>query len=200
MALALCCLVPQRRFVEAAKAAEAAIALDPFSLSTLQGAANAALLARDYTRAKEYESGMEKLMPAYPGLHNIQSYRALHEHRHEDSLRCIDRFDAAIPGHPSSFAWRAVALAKLGNRDGAASLLGQLEEMAKTRYVQHYDVASVLAAIGDTDAAFRRLEHALDVRDGGLVYFASDIKFEDVLADPRTDGVLNRLGFGRAAT
>ncbi len=114
------------------------------------------------------------------------------------------KFDEAIA--EAKIAYRAndtpQVLASLGHtyavagrRAEAQAVLGELADLAKSRYVSPYDVATIHAGLGDKDAALAWLEKAYEDRSGWLALWVRvDPKFSILGSEPRFQNLLRRVG------
>jgi tetratricopeptide (TPR) repeat protein len=88
----------------------------------------------------------------------------------------------------------AQALAVAGDRQGARTVVAQLKDQARTRYVSAYDVAIVYAALNDRDAAFAWLDTAREEHSSFLPYITWDRRADVLRGDPRYTTLLRQLG------
>jgi tetratricopeptide (TPR) repeat protein len=95
--------------------------------------------------------------------------------------------------------WVLAALARVhvrwGKMEEARRLLAQLEERSKRDYVTPYGVATVYAALGDKNQAFRLLDKAYDDRCEDLLLLLVDPRVDSLRSDPRFRELLRRVGF-----
>jgi DNA-binding winged helix-turn-helix (wHTH) protein/TolB-like protein/Flp pilus assembly protein TadD len=110
---------------------------------------------------------------------------------YERALVEIDRRPLQAPG---SSAFRAQALALSGRREAALAELNRVLALSRERYVAAYDIASIYAALGDTENAFLGLEHAMEDRSTLINFLAQDPTFEALHADPRFASLVQRIG------
>jgi tetratricopeptide (TPR) repeat protein len=111
------------------------------------------------------------------------------------------RYDAAIAllsqgmaNAPGGRGLRGVVLAKAGRVDEARAELARLEELAKHQYVSAYDLASIDAALGDTDDAFAWLDRAVVERSSLLTTMRVDPFMDGLRSDPRYVDFENKIG------
>ena len=86
-----------------------------------------------------------------------------------------------------------------GRQDEARKMLVQLEAAARESYVSSLQLAMIRLALGETDAAFRLLNRAVEERSVNLQYAGVDPVFDSVRRDPRFIAVRNRMGLPEAA-
>ena len=92
-------------------------------------------------------------------------------------------------------AWLGHAFALGGQRDSARSVLRHLETRSAHEYVQPYAFALVYSGLGESDAAFRSLEQAIQLRSEELALLQIDPGMDPLRSDPRFAGMLRRIGF-----
>jgi len=88
--------------------------------------------------------------------------------------------------------WIGQAAAVNGRREQALEILSRWQPDAEARS-QWYSVASIYAALGDSDSAFAWLEKGFRAHDGQLALIKVDPMLKGVRADPRYGVLLKRL-------
>jgi DNA-binding winged helix-turn-helix (wHTH) protein/tetratricopeptide (TPR) repeat protein len=86
------------------------------------------------------------------------------------------------------------AYALSGRKNQARRELEQLLERSKSQYIPAYDVATVYAALEDTDAALDWLERAVEQRSQPVNFLLVDPTFARLRDAPRFRAVLQQLG------
>ena len=76
----------------------------------------------------------------------------------------------------------------------ARNRLGQLEALAKERYVSPVDLAALQAKVGNREKAFATLERALAERSPGLVFLKVDRAWDPIREDVRFTAIVRRVG------
>jgi TolB-like protein/cytochrome c-type biogenesis protein CcmH/NrfG len=76
----------------------------------------------------------------------------------------------------------------------ARSRLGDLEALAKERYVSPLDLARLQAQVGEREKAFTSLEAAFAERSAGLVFLKVDWAWDRIRDDPRFAALVRRVG------
>jgi DNA-binding winged helix-turn-helix (wHTH) protein/Flp pilus assembly protein TadD len=82
-------------------------------------------------------------------------------------------------------AFEARCLAKHGRRKDAQKILGELNQIRKTQYIDAYYMAILLDALGDRDQAFQELERAYHEKSVALFMLDVDPKLDDLRTDVR---------------
>jgi eukaryotic-like serine/threonine-protein kinase len=91
----------------------------------------------------------------------------------------------------------ASAEAFAGHKDRTRELLSELEQRRQAgRYVSDYDMAIILAGLGEKDRAFKELSAALDERMREVADMAVDPMLIPLHSDPRFKQLLVRAGLG----
>ena len=111
-----------------------------------------------------------------------------------DFQAATDALEKALVGSSAENVYRARILGALGHaygrwgkKDRAEAIRDELEALSRTTYVDQFDMAQVLAGIGDVDGAIERLERAIGERSSYLVYSNVWPAFE-ALRSPRIFG------------
>ena len=94
-----------------------------------------------------------------------------------------------------------VMLAALGHAygtahqpDAARKILGQLGELAETRYISSYEIALIHLALGEHDRALDLLDVAVEERSGWLPYLLNDVRLDPVRSTARFASLTARVG------
>ncbi len=82
-------------------------------------------------------------------------------------------------------AFEAKCLAKHGRRKDAQKILGELNQIRKTQYVDAFYMAVLLDALGDRDQAFQELDRAYHEKSITLFMLDVDPKLDDLRQDAR---------------
>jgi adenylate cyclase len=101
---------------------------------------------------------------------------------------------AELDDDPFVLGLLAQAYAKLGHRDEALKLLGQLQQLATRRYVTSYSFALVHIALGEKDKAIDWLERAYRDRAGpDIALIKVDPFLDDLRGDPRFEALIQKV-------
>lgn len=173
---------------------ERALELDPLDLVIN------AHLAWHYYFAGQYDQAIERchktreLYPAsfWPRFFSGLAYEqkgmygeAIAEFREAIVVSGSVTFAVAGLGHTYAIA---------GKQAEAKTLLSELKESSKQKYVQSYDVALICAGLGENDQAFDWLEKACVDRSGWMPYLKLDPRLHRLHPDPRFQDLLRRVG------
>jgi hypothetical protein len=93
-----------------------------------------------------------------------------------------------------AIAYLGLAYARSGHHEEARGVLRELEG-GPGQYVPPYFGAIVLQALGETEAALARLEHALEMRDSMLRDIRVDRAWDALRDEPRFLALQSRMRF-----
>lgn len=185
-------LLQQRRFEESIVELTRAEKLDPLSASTVFSLGAWYFLRGDNDTALDY---LRKAVDLEPGLsiaHLWQVCVYLNMNRRAEAFAALDKGSAANPGVPRLMAARAIALARVGDRPAAESLLQALISSSDRRQPP-FEIACVYAALGKHDDAFEWLEKAYGERQSNLVWVRDRECFDSLRSDARYRSLLSRM-------
>lgn len=141
---------------------------------------------------------LEAMLDADPRLPTARSYLTYAYLR-------TGRFDAAaeqltmLPQEtPGGMGYRGQLYALTGRHDDARAEVGRLIELARSRYVPAYDIATIFAVLGDSDATFHWLARAFEERSPIVAWLPWDGAFDGMRDDPRYSALLTGLNVGTA--
>jgi tetratricopeptide (TPR) repeat protein len=134
------------------------------------------------------------LNPDFPGVRAFRARVKIIQGKPESALKESElEVDAFWKRYSMILAYLA-----LGQDDKAQPLLDQM--IAEDGNRSAYQVAEILAFRGDIDSAFEWLQRACDQKDGGISEVIGNHFFNNLHADPRWAGFLNRLGLPSGET
>jgi serine/threonine-protein kinase len=180
-------------------AARRALELDPLNFEINWLASQTFINLREYDLALEQLRKTQELDPEFPRI--LWRMGAAYEGK--------KMYTEAVAGYQSS-------LAKSGNEEGS-KLLGkffaqhgargillwrkaQAERAAKAGREVPAQLAAAFAALGETDAAIRYLERAIEIRDSGLFFLRVNPAFDGMREDPRFQRILEKMSPQKAVT
>ncbi len=182
----------QGRFDEALALVRKSIELDPLVTAGYNNLAHVLTAAGKLEEAKAAARHILSLSPVQPGAHSIIARCLLLQGEPEAALA-----EAEQERDPT---WRgyvtALALDALGRRQEAEQVLEKyIEDYRDLMAVQ---IAGIYARRGNADEAFSWLEHAYEVRDGGLSEMLGEPLFAGLHDDPRWPAFLEKMGLPTA--
>ena len=187
-------LVVRGRFAEAEAAMRRAVASEPLSMISNAAIGWSMYYAGRFADAIAQYRAVIELDPTFALGHLWLGYPLVQIGDCEGAVR---EFEAAIRlMNRSAIAVAGLARAHMaaGRRMEAEALIAELDDLGTRRFVPQYDIAMVLAAGGDRDGAFARLERALSDREHELVFLAVDPALAALRDDPRFAGLKARVG------
>lgn len=181
-----------QRFEEAEAEIAFARVLDPLSPTIQTLASGPALWSRRY---REAEAGYRAVLaadPDYALAHYALGLCQLGEGKADEALAS---FRKALRGLGPDFVYpsMAQAYAALGRSDDARELLTALLAGASSHYVSPYKIAVTYAALGEQEAAFEWLAHAVANHDDRLVLLGVDPFMDPLRGDPRFEALLREV-------
>jgi tetratricopeptide (TPR) repeat protein len=187
-------LVQRGRFAEAEAAMRRAVASEPLLLIANAAVGWAQYYARHYDAAiAQYRSTIE-LDRTFALGHLWLGHALVQIGAFEEAVREFETTIQLSGRGAITIAGLAKAQAAAGRRSEAHRLVAELDELGRQRFVPQYDIAAVYVAAGDPDAAFARLERALDDREHELVFLAVDPAMASLRDDPRFASLARRIG------
>ena len=119
----------------------------------------------------------------------------------------IAEYQAAIALDPSPtyLSLLGHVYGTIGRKDEATKLLGQIQDIGKSRYVDPYYFALIHLGLGDREAALSALEKSFEELNGNtLEYIRTDPFLDPLRGDPRFDALAEKIvpadEFAKAAT
>ena len=178
------------RFDEAITHMERAERLDPLSAAVQSGFGRVLYRARRFDDAIAHLNEAIELEPQTPGNY----------HRLADVYEEVGRYDEALDLHGKEDALlgrppgAGPAIARIYARMGKPAEARRILRAPRAAQVGVDESATVYAALGDKDEAFRSLSRMFEEREG-LNYVKTDPRFDSLHADPRWQVLLRRMNF-----
>ena len=94
-----------------------------------------------------------------------------------------------------SIALESYTLAKMGNREEAEKVLGEMLEISKTRGMPPTHLAIAYNGLGDTERALAWLEKGFAERDPKMTFLKVDPKWNNLRSSPRFIELMRRMNF-----
>jgi TolB-like protein/Tfp pilus assembly protein PilF len=181
------------RFDESIAEGKRSIELDPLSMI------NNADFGNDYYFARRYDEAIAQLRKTI----EIERHSYLAHYYLGEALQlkgqmpdAIAEYRKAVELDDDSFALALLgqSYARVGRRDEANKILTQLNQEAKTRYVDAYGVGLVFLGMGDKNRAMDELERAYRENDGADIYnIRIDPLLDDLRGDPRFEALSEKV-------
>ncbi|MDQ3172511.1 MAG: tetratricopeptide repeat protein [Acidobacteriota bacterium] len=185
-------LVAMGRFDEAIAEGRRAEQLDPFSpvigadLGTIFGRAR---------RFDEAIAQLNRVLTVDPNFHVTHYYLGIIYHAKGNYAEAVAEYRKALAlnADPWVKAQLARSLARLGQRDEATKLLGELQSASARRYVSSASLALVYGALGDKDKAFAWLEKEVAERTPRSTMLSVNPIWDDLRDDSRFADLVRRV-------
>lgn len=190
-------LMTAGRFDEAITHAQRALEIDPLSYRLVNGCAVIEFCARRYPAAERLARESTMLAPKFYLAHLILGSTLVEQGRVADGIAAYREALEVQPREPDATASLGRALARAGRADEARALLAELEAPGSPRPPSRYELAFLLAALGERERAFTELQTSLARHETELVYLGVDPLFDPLRGDPRFDVVLRAVGVPR---
>jgi TolB-like protein/Flp pilus assembly protein TadD len=101
---------------------------------------------------------------------------------------------AELNDDPENLAYLGQAYARTGRRSDAQTILAQLTQQAKSRYVSAYSLAVLLLALGEKDRAMDELERAYREGAGNDIFTIKiDPALDDLRGEPRFEALVQKI-------
>jgi TolB-like protein/Tfp pilus assembly protein PilF len=182
---------------QAAAMTDIACELDPLCLVSNTGAAWVRFVTGDYDWVIDRCRHTIDMAADFPAPHRLLAAARLQMGDVAGSVSYLDSAPPVVQQEPTTIAWLAHAVAVNGDTARAKSLLCQLDDVSRSRYVSPYHCAIGWAGLGNADTAFTLLARACDERDPALMLLNTEPRFAPLRQDPRYLALALRVGFDR---
>ena len=185
-------LVAIGRLDESLAESHRAVELDPLDSAMSAHLGFHFIMAREYGRAVAQLERTLEMNPSSEMALGLLGAAYEQTGRYDDAIaayqQAMARGGADLRGH------LAHAYAVSGRRAEARTILDELLEELRTKYVPPYNIALIYAGLGEADEMFAWLEKAYGQRDSNIVNLAVAPEFDAYRSDPRFAALLERLG------
>jgi tetratricopeptide (TPR) repeat protein len=182
------------RYEEGYTELQRAIRLDPHSILN-QTLGFVFLFTRRYDQAiEQFEKAIEldqTFAQAYWGLSASYLGKCLHEPAIDAAQKAVE----LSQGGSLFVAILGEAYAAAGHRHKAQSILEQLRDFSKQRYVSPYAEGRIYADLGEKEEALRWLGIAYTERATIMICLKTDPRLDDLRPDPRFKDLMRRMNF-----
>jgi len=181
-------------FDRAASEAQCAIELDPLAPAAYFAAGLAMYCARQYAHALAQCKKALDIDPDFFPAHLLAGLVFEREGRFAHAIESLEKAWRASGGSVLVRAVLSGTFAFAGRQDDARAVLRELEQGPAERYVSPIPVAVTLAALGEYEAAFARLEDGVRLRCPRAIWGKVDPRLDVLHSDPRYTDLLRRIG------
>jgi len=186
-------LIPLGQFDEAASELKRALELEPMSMPIGGNLTAVYLRAGKNDLALDQAKKTSALEPNHPSARSWLGSAYNSNGLYAEAISLSENILQTNPTDQDALAAVGFAYAKTGRRDDAEAVIGKLNNIGKARYVSHYYLAGIFAALGEQDKAFAELEKAFDDHDRLCVEMKFDFFMDPVHSDARFKEMLKRL-------
>jgi TolB-like protein/tetratricopeptide (TPR) repeat protein len=191
---AVSCLAPLGRLELAMEEMLMAQALDPVSSIIGRDIAIIHYYQRNFDLALEQcDHAIEQnphFSAGYWTLGLVQEQRA----DYEEAIAAFQRAIELSPPSPRILGALGRIYARSGRKPEAMGILGELDALAKRRYISPFELALIYFALDRKEEAFERLAKAYQDRCFELITIKVDPRFDSVRTDPRFTSLFRQLG------
>jgi len=188
-------LMVSSRFDDALREVKLAQQLNPLSSAIHFSLGLLLYLSGQHEEAAEQLRGTTALYPTFPLAHFVRGLALQRRNRFDEAISEIEQSLTIAGPIP---LWRGLlghTYALAGRSEEALTVLHELLDTSKQRYVPPVAVALIYIGLGKHDDAFQWLDRSCLERDGLLVYLKVAAAFDGLRQDPRFPLLLTRLGF-----
>jgi serine/threonine protein kinase/tetratricopeptide (TPR) repeat protein len=180
---------------EAIAVAEKSKELDPLSAYSYDIFGYVLVLAGKYQEAPPWFKKGIALQTDAPLLHANVAWAYAFDHRYPEALAEYAKLpDMNASDDQLAYAGLGYVYATSGKHEKALQILGEFEDLAKSRYVDSYLLAMIYSGLGDKNNAFSRLNKAFEEHSASMVFVKSDPFLAGLRSDPRFPELLRRMG------
>jgi serine/threonine-protein kinase len=199
------CLLATGRADESLGASKRALELDPLERNITLHLAWHYYYVRDYDRAITHLRGVCEMEPRYYFAHGLLAMALLASGAREpaDARRikygeAVEQAQAAAAEgerRPAMVAILGYACGMSGDRRKSRTVVDELIELSKRRYISPYDLAVAHLGLDEKEQAVAELRRAFDERAPHLVLLKVEPMFDSLRSDARFSRILRDVGF-----
>jgi serine/threonine-protein kinase len=186
-------LVPTNQLTGAEEEMRRALESDPLSPLTHVELGKVLLWRRQFDRAQAaFETAFE-LRPEYPLALWYRGAALYFQGQIEEAVAFWQSSLQKIGTSPAMICAIGMSLGQLGRQDAARGVLTKLQALASDRYVTPVGLAQIYLGLGEHDAAFERLERAIEDRDSHILILPCKPIWDGIRGDPRFRALLRTM-------
>jgi TolB-like protein/Flp pilus assembly protein TadD len=182
-----------QRYSEAIAEVRKAEEVDPLSLIINANVAWVLYFARHYDEVIAQSRKALELDPNFASTHWILAQAYRQKGMYSEAIAEFQKAVVLSNGDPVRKAVLGHCYAVAGKRDEAQKIVDELVETSKRRYFPPYFIALIYVGLNEKDRAFEWLEKAFAERSPGLTFLKAEPMFDPVRADPRFEGLVQKV-------
>ena len=183
-----------RRFDEALKEMNQALELDPFSLPIMTSIGFLFYQARQYDQAMEHCQKVLEIDAEFSWAHEVLGLIYIQKSLFEEAVTAIQKAVNFSGRSIQYLADLSFAYASAGDENKSREILEELLVISEKKFVPHYQIGVIYAALGQEDGAFKSLEKAIEERSSSVVTINTDPSLDSMRSDPRFMILLEKMG------
>ncbi|MEP7149920.1 MAG: protein kinase [Acidobacteriota bacterium] len=135
------------------------------------------------------------LAPNFWMPHLFASFAYLSKGMFPEALAAARKARTLSAASTYSIAMESYILAKMGNREEAERVLGEMMEISRTRGMPPTHIALAYNGLGDSESALEWLEKAFAEHDPKMAFLKVDPKWNNLRTLPRFNELMKRMNF-----
>ena len=169
--------------------------LDPLSLIISATSANVLFYARQYEQTVAQCRRTLELNARFAPAHLNLGWAYEQEKLYDEAISEYQKVIALEPHNPAMARNLARSYVAAGKRTEALTIISNLRELSKQRFVSPYGMAQLYTALGDFDQAFAWLGKSYEEHENELTCAKMDPRLDPLRSDPRFQALLRRMNF-----
>jgi TolB-like protein/cytochrome c-type biogenesis protein CcmH/NrfG len=187
-------LIAQDRGEEAVAEARTAQELDVLSVRTRRQVGYALYQSRRYDEAIAHLQGVVATEPKDTFSRWFLGDSYAWKSRHAEAVAELEQAVALSDRAPALLGMLSEKLVRAGRTGEARSLLAELDQASRTRYVSPAAFIHVHVALGEREQAFRWLEQGFEERINYMIFLNTLEALDPLRSDPRFRHLVQRIG------
>lgn len=179
---------------ETLKELQEIILLDPLSVSTCRRIGRLFYKMGRYKNAVTYLKDALELEPADYTTLALLGAAFMESGKYDKALKLF-RKSLRIQKNPETLAMIGCANARLGNKDEARQIIGQLTAESKNNSRYSIKIAGIYASLEEEILALEYLEQAFDQHDVDMISLRCDPRWKTINDHPRFMEIVEKVGF-----
>jgi serine/threonine protein kinase/Tfp pilus assembly protein PilF len=182
------------RYDESIREVQKAVDLEPFAPILHVNLGLSYKYAKRYAESeREFRKALD-MDPNFPIAHYGHAQLLMAQMKFEEAVAEMQKVVQAVPESSYFRGYLGYALAKAGRTEEARTILGELIEEARTKYVSWLGIADIYAGLGEKEHAFTALELAYQQGDTRMDGIRARLDLDSIQGDPRFADLLKKVG------